>query len=85
MHYYLFIFAADIDVVIKIVGVFETTDGVRYLRLTEYDLDPELGNMKFYASSLFGNPQLGKIIMWNIIWIQRVKFFFFRWNCFKLH
>lgn len=42
-------------------GSLETVDGERYLRIRQFAVEPEIGDMRIFASDLFnGNAELSK-------------------------
>lgn len=47
----------------KMSGIFEDRNGERYLRLNKFDADPNIGNMKIYATGIFPDPELNRIAL----------------------
>jgi len=55
--------ATDITSIFKIKGKFEQIKGNVYLRITDVDLDPKFSNIKLFASGLFPDPELNRVML----------------------
>lgn len=53
-------FSADTTVKTRTVGKFEINNGQKHLRLSRFDWDPIIGNMKVYATGILPDPELSK-------------------------
>lgn len=51
---------ADINVVSRTEGQIVTANGKEYVKLTHFDVDPQFGDLKIFATGLFPDPELSK-------------------------
>lgn len=56
----IFILLADINLVSRTEGDIITVDGKEYLKLTRFDVSPQFGDLKVFATGLFPDPELSK-------------------------
>lgn len=53
----------DIDAIGMPEGEWYERDGQRYIRLTKFNIEPTLGNMRFYATGLMPDPLLNDAVV----------------------
>lgn len=54
----LLIQIADINLVSRTEGDIVTVDGKEYVKLTKFDVSPQFGDLKVFATGLFPDPEL---------------------------
>ncbi|XP_040168618.1 uncharacterized protein LOC120903319 [Anopheles arabiensis] len=53
----------DVTTTWKMSGHVKERDGEQYLEIEDFDMSPEVGNMKIYATGLFPDPELNQIAL----------------------
>lgn len=52
---------ADINLVARTEGDIITVDGKEYVKLTRFEVSPQFGDVKVYATGLFPDPELSML------------------------
>lgn len=60
---YFNVTATDINLVSKTEGDIITVDGKEYVKLTRFDVSPQFGDLKVFATGLFPDPELNRVAL----------------------
>lgn len=65
----------DVTLKAKMTGQFKTVDGKKYLQLNSVEAEPEIGNLRIFATGLFPDPILNNVVLdfANQYWPEIVK------------
>jgi len=60
---YFNVTATDVNIVSKTEGDIITVDGKEYVKLTRFDVSPQFGDLKVFATGIFPDPELNRMTL----------------------
>lgn len=61
LNCYVYVRIADINMVARTEGDIIEVNGKEYVKLTRFDVTPQFGDLKVFATGLFPDPELSKL------------------------